>query len=507
VSIHDAPAAPAAVRTTSVASSGGPTPAQILDRQRAAFLRDGIPDLDTRLDRLGRLHAMLADNCESIADAIIADFGSRARWLCTAGDIMYTVNEIRDQRRHLKKWLTEPARTPLRLTGFRYQVRRDPLGVVGIAGPWNFPVQLTFVPAAGALAAGNRLMIRPSSVTRNTGDALARYAADYFGLEELSVITADHGPGSAFSRLRFDSFFFTGSPEVGIEVAKDCAVNLVPATLELGGKNPVVVDVDADITRAAKRIASARLINSGQVCLSPDYVFVPEDSLRPFTEQVLASWRSAYPTIVGNPDYTAIINRSNYDRILGHLHDAANKGAAVSQAIPGGESLPDAESRLIPPTIITGLRPGMTIESDEVFGPVLSVYTYRRLDNVIDAINSREHPLTLYWHGPENDRLQTLIDGTRSGSVNVNEFMVNMYSAAVPFGGVGRSGMGSYHGEHSIRTFTHARTVASSRLPIGAELATPRRLRRLAPMAGRLSRVSVPRATRNTTAADLRHGI
>ncbi|WP_018177198.1 aldehyde dehydrogenase family protein [Jongsikchunia kroppenstedtii] len=503
MSIHDAPAAPVAERPTSAAPSG-PTPAQILDLQRAAFLRDGIPDLATRLDRLGRLHALLADNCESIADAIIADFGSRARWLCTAGDVMYTVNEIRDQRRHLKKWLTEPARTPLRLTGFHYRVRREPLGVVGIAGPWNFPVQLTFVPAAGALAAGNRLMIRPSSVTRHTGDALARYAAGYFDLEELAVITAEHGPGSAFSRLRFDSFFFTGSPEVGIEVAKDCAANLVPATLELGGKNPVVVDTDADIARAAKRIAAARLINSGQVCLSPDYVFVPEAALDQFTDQVLATWRQAYPTIVGNPEYTAIINSSNYDRIVGHLRDAERKGATVTQAIPAGEILPDAGSRLIPPTLITGLRPEMTIDSDEVFGPVLSVHPYRTLDDVIATITSREHPLTLYWHGPENDRLQALIDGTRSGSVNINDFMVNMYSAAVPFGGVGRSGMGSYHGEHSIKTFTHARTVAASRLPVGAELATPKRLRTIAPLAGRLSRLTIPRYTRST---DPRTGI
>nr|WP_309224207.1 MULTISPECIES: aldehyde dehydrogenase family protein [unclassified Mycobacteroides] len=449
----------------------------LLQAQKDAFLRDGAPDIATRRDRLVRLQDALTSHAEQLATAIDADFGTRSRAMSLAGDVMYTVGEIAELRAFLPKWVkAETPHSLRRAIGLSQEIRSTPLGVVGVAGPWNFPVQLSMVPAAGAIAAGNRVMIRPSSVTRRTGEVLAEAVAKYFDPTEVCVITAEYGPGSAFSRLPFDSFFFTGSPEIGREVARDCAANLVPVALELGGKNPVVVDADANIGRVARRIAAAKLVNSGQVCLSPDYVFVPTKLLPDFVARVLEAWQHACPQILENRDYTSIINDANYSRIVCHIEDARELGATVHQCIPQRENLPDRESRKIPPTMITGLAPGMTIEEDEIFGPVLSLYTYDNIDDVITFINDRPCPLTMYWYGPDNERKQALIDRTRSGSVNSNEFMLHMMPTAdMPFGGVGNSGYGYYHGKYSIQTFSHARALVTYRGPISfSPLMTPR---------------------------------
>ncbi|AYM43573.1 aldehyde dehydrogenase family protein [Mycobacteroides chelonae] len=445
--------------------------------QKDAFLHEGVPSIETRRDRLARLQNALTSHAEELATAIDADFGTRSRALSLGGDIMYTVGEIAELRGFLPRWIKAETPHPLRRAlGLSQEIRPTPLGVVGVAGPWNFPIQLSMVPAAGAIAAGNRVMIRPSSVTRRTGEVLAKAVAKHFDSTEVSVITAEYGPGSAFSRLPFDSFFFTGSPEIGREVARDCAANLVPVALELGGKNPVVVDQDANIVRVARRIAAAKLLNSGQVCLSPDYVFVPARMLPDFVTHVLQTWQRACPQVLQNPDYTSIINDANYNRIVEHIEDARELGATVHQHIPQRENLPDRESRKIPPTMITGLAPGMTIEEDEIFGPVLSIYTYEDLDDVIAFINDRPCPLTMYWYGPDNERKRALIDRTRSGSVNCNEFMLHMMPAAdMPFGGVGNSGYGYYHGKYSIQNFSHARALVTYRGPVSfSPLMTPR---------------------------------
>lgn len=446
----------------------------LLQLQRAADARDGTPDLATRIDRLDRFAAWVADSADELVDAIAADFGSRSRQLAWFGDLTAVLAEAAEQRRHLKRWMADGH--PNRLAGLfalRMSVRHEPLGVVGIAGPWNFPVQLTLVPAAAAIAAGNRVMVRPSSATPRTTETLARNVGRYLDPEELSVITADFGPGAAFSKLRFDAFFFTGSPAVGREVAADCAANLVPVTLELGGKNPAIVDIDADLSKAAARIAASKLVNSGQVCLCPDYVCVPEDRLDAFVEEVLGTWRTAFPTIVSNPEYTSIINKSNYDRIRGLIDDAREKGATVRQVILPGEDLPDGTTRKIAPTVLTELRDGMTVEHEEIFGPVLAVYPYRELGEALSRIVAGEHPLTMYWYGPMNDRYRRALDATRSGSVNGNDFLLNMLPG-LPFGGVGHSGMGAYHGRYGFETFTHRRAVAHSSLPVSlARLLAP----------------------------------
>lgn len=492
-----------AVRAGDKVSSESHTMEELLDIQKAAFLRDGIPDARTRIDRINRLGQMLLDHADEITAALTADFGTRPADLSIAADVAGCMIDIAHQRRSAETWMKETNVARIAgVLGFTQRLRRDPLGVVAIMGPWNFPLQLTIVPAASAFAAGNRVLMRPSSVTAKTTDVIARVAPDYFSIEELAVITSKHGGGSDFAKLKADHMFFTGSPEVGSSVAQEAAKNLVPVTLELGGKNPAIVDTTTDITKAAHFLADARMINGGQVCLCPDYVFVPEDKVGEFTEKVIARWTANFPSIVDNDDYTSTINDKNYRRIVGLIDDAVELGAQKRQVMPAGEQLPNDAARKIPPTLLTGVTPGMKIEDDEVFGPVLTVYPYRELSEAIDKINSSGHPLTLYWAGDDNENLQTVADNTRSGSISGNDFGLHMLSQGLPFGGVGRSGLGNYHGEFGFNTFSHARAVTVSSLPISfAEIMTApftKRDRRMADMQMKFWRFMNGRAVRKS---------
>lgn len=455
------------VRAGDKVSSESHSLSELLEIQKAAFLRDGIPDAKTRIDRINRLGQLLLDNEDAISEALAADFGTRPRELSVATDVAGCMIDLTHQRRHVAEWMKTTNVSKVQgLLGFKQRLRHDPLGVVGIMGPWNFPLQLTIVPAGSAFAAGNRVLMRPSSVTRRTTELIARLAPDYFSIEELAVVTSAHGGGSDFAKLPVDHMFFTGSPEVGSSVAQEAAKNLVPVTLELGGKNPAIVDLDTDITEAANFLADARMINGGQVCLCPDYVFVPESKVGEFTDKVMARWTKNFPTIVDNPQYTSTINEKNYNRIVGLIDDAVSLGATKHQVVPAGEALPNAAARKIPPTLLTGVKAGMKIEEDEVFGPVLTVYPYRNQSEAIDKINSAGHPLTLYWVGKDNERLEFVADHTRSGSISGNDFALHLLSGGLPFGGVGRSGMGNYHGRFGFETFSHARAVTVSSMPI-----------------------------------------
>ena len=476
---------------------------EILETQRAAFLADGIPDARTRIDRINRLQAMLLDNAEALVEALREDFGSRPREVSLNGDVIACMADLDHQKKNLASWMgTSIPATILNRLGLRYRVRHDPKGVVGVVGPWNFPVQLTVVPAGAAFAAGNRVMMRPSEVTARTTEVLADIAPDYFAVEELAVVTDAHGDGADFSGLPLDHLFFTGSPGIGALVAQAAGRNLVPVTLELGGKNPVVVDRDTDVRRAAKRIASSRLINSGQVCLCPDYVFVPEEHVDEFVGTALETWRAALPRIRDNDGYTSLINARNYDRVVGLVDDAVAKGAQRHEVVPPGETLPDPATRKVAPTLLTGVTDDMLVAQEEIFGPVLAVYPYADLDEPISHINRAPSPLTLYWYGDDNDRFQRLQDSTRSGSVNANDFGLNMLSSEVPFGGVGRSGYGAYHGRAGFETFSHARPVVFSRLPMSAAdmIAPPFRRRddRMASLQLAVMRRRVARARRRS---------
>nr|WP_081876574.1 coniferyl aldehyde dehydrogenase [Nocardia rhamnosiphila] len=442
-------------------------PAAMLAGQRQAFLREGPPSAAVRRDRIDRLVAMVLDNTDAYVDALVADFGTRSRTGTLFAEIMGMLSAIEYVRSQLTRWMRprRPDRAA-RLYGIRAEVRPSPLGVVGIVGPWNFPLNLVILPAATAFAAGNRVMIKMSEITAHTAELTRRLAEQYFDESELAVVTGGPEVGAAFAELPFDHLFFTGSTRVGRLVQRAAAQNLVPVTLELGGKNPVVISADADLTRAAERIARARMVNGGQVCVCPDYVLVPQDRMDPFVDALAGAWRRMFPEILGNADYTAVVNTANYERIIGLIDDARARGARVEPIAPAAETLPDPALRKIAPTIVREVTDEMAIASEEVFGPVLSVLPYRELNEVVDYINRRPAPLVAYWYGPDRADFRTFVANTRSGGVARNEFAIQMFPDDAPFGGVGESGMGAYHGKAGFDTFSHHRTVVGTDLPV-----------------------------------------
>ncbi len=441
--------------------------ATILERQRAAYVRDGIPDLATRIDRISRLEAMVLDHAEDLVAALTEDFGTRAREVSLLADVVGCMGDLEYQKKHLRSWMRTRSRGwLLSRFGLRQQIRQDPLGVVGVMGPWNFPVQLTMLPAGTALAAGNRVMVRPSDITVVTTQLLADLAEQHFSAEEMVILTDGQADGPTFAALQFDHLFFTGSAKVGAQVAQAAGRNLVPVTLELGGKNPAVVDRSADLRKAAGRIAASRMVNGGQVCMCPDYVAVPEESLGTFVDEVLVQWRKDFPQIVTNGDYTSIVSERHFDRVVGLIDDAVALGADRRHHVPTGETLPDRGSRKIAPTVLTGVPGDARVNREEIFGPLLVVRPYRELSEAIDYVNASPHPLTIYWYGADNDRYRRLQGATRSGSVNANDFTLNFIGSELPFGGVGHSGSGAYRGRAGFDTFTHARSVAFSRWPV-----------------------------------------
>jgi coniferyl-aldehyde dehydrogenase len=308
-------------------------------------------------------------------------------------------------------------------------------------------------------------MIKMSEITPKTAELVAATAPKYFDPTELAVVTGGPDVAAAFSTLPFDHLFFTGSPSVGALVQQAAAQNLVPVTLELGGKNPVVVSPDADINRSATRIAQARMINGGQVCICPDYVFVPEDRVDAFVDVARQTLRGMFPSIVSNDDYCSSVNHANFDRVVGLIDDARVNGATVETMAPAGESLPDRATRKIAPTIVRDIDEHMKIANEEVFGPVLVVMPYSQLTDAIDYINGRPAPLVAYWYGPDDDDFRRFVRHTRSGGVARNNFGAQMIPSAAPFGGVGRSGMGAYHGKAGFDAFSHYRTVVGTDLP------------------------------------------
>ncbi len=438
----------------------------LLERQRRAFIAAGPPSVALRRNRIDRLLALVLDNTDAFVDAMATDFGTRSRAASLFTEVVGIIPVIEHTRSHVPQWMkSTKLMRAARAAGLRAEVEPAPLGVVGIIGPWNFPLNLVVLPASAAFAAGNRVMIKMSEVTSHTAELMAELAPQYFEPTELTVVTGGPEVAAEFSRLPFDHLFFTGSPSVGSLVQRAAAENLVPVTLELGGKNPVVVAPDADIRRSATRIAQARMVNGGQVCVCPDYVFVPDRDVAQFVDTVRQTWQGMFGTIIGNDDYCSSVNEANFDRVVGLIEDARALGATVHTVAPAGEALPDRASRKIAPTIVSAIDDRMAIASEEIFGPVLSVLGYSALPEVIDYINARPAPLVAYWFGPDGDRFRTFVRNTRSGGVARNDFAAQMIPSAAPFGGVGRSGMGAYHGKAGFDAFSHQRTVVGTDLP------------------------------------------
>ncbi|MCI3134547.1 coniferyl aldehyde dehydrogenase [Phenylobacterium aquaticum] len=435
----------------------------VLAAQKAAHLRDGAPSAELRIDRIDRCIALLIDHRKAIEDALNEDFGSRSREATTFTDVAGSIGPLKHARDHLKKWMRPEKRktTPaiLGLLGAKAEIQFQPKGVVGVISPWNFPINLTFAPLAGLLAAGNRAMIKPSEFTPATSALMAQMFGSVFSPEEIAVITGGPEVGQAFSELAFDHLIFTGATSIARHVMRAAAQNLVPLTLELGGKSPVIIGESADMGVAAARVMFGKTLNAGQICLAPDYVLTPRDKLDGFVAEAQGAVKKMFPTIKDNPDYTAIVAQRHYDRITGYVEDARAKGARIIELKPDDEDLSQQEHRKIAPTLIIDPTDDMKVMQEEIFGPVLPVKTYGKLDEALAYINSHDRPLGLYYFGADQAEQDKVLTGTTSGGVTVNDVIMHVAQEDLPFGGVGPAGMGSYHGVDGFREFSHRKSV------------------------------------------------
>lgn len=436
-----------------------------LERQKAAHLRDGAPSADLRIERIDRCIGLLVDFRSEIEDALNADFGARPRETSAFADVASSIGTLKYAKARLKAWIKPEKRktTPalLGLFGAKAEIRFQPKGVVGIISPWNFPVNLTFTPLAGVLAAGNRAMIKPSEYTPATSELMARMFGSVFSAEEIAVITGGSDVGQAFAGLAFDHLVFTGATAIAAHVMRAAADNLTPLTLELGGKSPVILSRTADMKTAAARIMSGKTMNAGQICLAPDYVLAPADRLLEFVAEAKLAVQGMFPTIKDNPDYTAVISQRHFDRISGYVEEARSKGCEVIEIKPDDEDLTQQEHRRIAPTIILEPSDDMKVMQEEIFGPVLPVKSYQTMAEAVAYVNAHDRPLGLYYFGEDASEQQTVLDGTTSGGVTVNDVIFHVAQEDLPFGGVGPSGMGAYHGQDGFREFSHRKAIYS----------------------------------------------
>jgi coniferyl-aldehyde dehydrogenase len=444
----------------SVAAGGG-TAARLdaaFAAQRAAFAREMLPAREVRVDRLRRALRMTEKHERAIATAIAADFGHRSRHETELAEIFVVMSGIRHARRHVGRWM-KPRRvaTPPHFRPARSAVMPQPLGVVGVISPWNYPYQLAMLPAVGALAAGNRVMVKPSELTPSFSTLLAEIVAEFFAPDELTVIAGDVEVGRAFSHLPFDHLFFTGSTAVGREIALAAAANLTPVTLELGGKSPAIVNEDCDLALAGPRIAFAKLLNAGQTCVAPDYVLAPRDRVDEVATAIGNAASRLYPSFVGNPDYTSIVNDRHYQRLTRLVADAEAHGASAVRIDPAGESVTTARKFL--PTLLLGVNDEMAVMREEIFGPVLPIVPYDTLDDAIAYVNRRPRPLALYWFGDSAAHRDRVLQETIAGGVTINDACWHVAQENLPFGGVGASGSGAYHGEQGFRTFSKEKPI------------------------------------------------
>jgi coniferyl-aldehyde dehydrogenase len=434
----------------------------LLERQKAAHLRDGPPSAALRIDRINRAIGLLVDYADEIAAALNEDFGNRSLHQSKFTDVASSITPLKHARKNLTKWMKTDRRSaafPLNLLGARARLEYQPLGVIGIISPWNFPVQLTFGPLADVLAAGNRCIIKPSEFTPATSELMARMIREAFSDEEIAVVTGGAETGAAFSSLPFDHLLFTGATSVAKHVMRAAAENLVPVTLELGGKSPVLVGESADVQIMANRVMFGKTLNAGQICLAPDYLIMPKEKTGQFVEAATSAVAKMYPTLKNNPDYTSIINQRHYDRLQGYIADAKSKGAEIVEINPAHEDFEQQPHHRIPPTLILNPTDDMAVMQDEIFGPILPVKTYTKIDEAIDYVNDHPRPLGLYYFGSDQAEERKVLDSTTSGGVSINEVVFHVAQDDLPFGGVGPSGMGAYHGKDGFDTFSHRKAV------------------------------------------------
>ncbi len=428
------------------------------EAQRQAFAADPFPDLPTRLSRLTRLGQLVEQHEAELTAAISADFGNRSSHETRIAELFLIRAGLAHAKAHLKKWMT-PRRVP---TDLHFQpgsnrLMPQPLGVVGIVSPWNYPVQLALGPATAALAAGNRVIIKPSELTPKTSALLAKLVEQHFEPIEMCVVQGDAAVGRAFVGMPWDHLFFTGSTAVGKEVAKMAAEHLTPLTLELGGKSPAIVDASADMAAAAKSIAYGKLLNAGQTCVAPDHVLVAKGHGATLTQGIEAAMAKLYPSLLRNPDYTSIVSPRHLERLRALVQEAKSQGAVVIEVNPKRENL--SRSKKMPPTLVLGATPQMRLMQEEIFGPVLPIVEVKNLDEAIARVNTGPKPLALYWFGRSAKAQKRVLQETQSGGVTINDTLWHLAQEHQPFGGLGPSGSGAYHGIWGFNTFSQLKPV------------------------------------------------
>ena len=432
----------------------------ILDQQRDSFNLDGYPDIKIRLNRLDRLAKLLKENKVLISEAICSDFSNRSNFENVVFDVLAVLESIKYLRKRTAGWMkpdNRGANFPLNLFGAKAQVFYQPLGVIGIMAPWNFPSNLIFSPLANVLSAGNRAILKPSEVTPATSALIAELVPKYFAAEEVSVVTGGQETSAAFSAQAFDHLIFTGAPSIAKHVMRAAAENLVPLTLELGGKCPVVLGRDANMKSAVERIMTFKTLNSGQICLAPDYTFMKKEQVPEFIELCKKYVKDTFGTLSSNDDYCSIINPRHRARIVGYLDDAKQRGTEI---IPLSDDIgleKHADHHKLAPSLVIDPAYDSKIMTEEIFGPALPIKTYENISEVIDYINAGERPLALYYFGHSKQESELLKTNTTSGGMVVNDVAAHILQDNLPFGGVGNSGMGCYHGFDGFRQFSHAK--------------------------------------------------
>jgi coniferyl-aldehyde dehydrogenase len=436
----------------------------LITLQKAQFRAEGEVSYATRIDRLKRLKALIVENKVAFANATKHEFnGARSYEFSLFSEFASKVEAIDYSMKHLKAWMKPEKRKtnkPMNFLGGKSQVRHFPKGVVGIISPWNLPFGLTVAPLTSALAAGNRALLKPSEFVPETAALFAEVVPKYFSKDEVAVVTGGAEVSQQFAQLPFDHLLFTGSTRVGVQVMQAASKNLVPVTLELGGKSPVIIGRSAKLDLAGTRLTFGKLLNGGQLCLSPDYVLVPQELEEQLVARVVHEAQSMYPNITENADYAGVINERHFARLQNYIDDAVAKGAKLT--IVGAEQTRVSENnRRMPLHILQNVNEDMLVMHEEIFGPILPVMTYDDITEVPDQVEPRRNPLALYYFGKDKAEQEYLLSHVPSGGVCINDITLHYVQEDLPFGGVGASGMGAYHGPEGFRTLSHPRAIYS----------------------------------------------
>jgi coniferyl-aldehyde dehydrogenase len=439
-----------------------------LARLRTAQL-GRVPDYAQRIDDLERLRAAFKARLDEFAAAMSADFGRRSRHESLLSDGMTVLNEIDHVCRHLRGWMRpRRAAADWLFLPARTEVRYQPLGVVGVIAPWNYPVNLALNPLAVAIAAGNHVMLKPSEHTPRTSELLKQLLGEVFPGDRVATVLGGPDVAAAFAALPFDHLFFTGSTAVGRRVMAAAAQNLTPVTLELGGKSPAIIAPGYPLATAAGRIAAGKFLNAGQTCIAPDYILLPRAAIAPFVEEMRKYVSQRYADLASNPDYTSIVNAGQYGRLKSYLDQARAAGAKVIELAAG-----DAGKRILPPTIVLDAREDLALMHDEIFGPILPLVAVDSVDAAIDYVNARPRPLALYHFDNDRARTERVLERTIAGGVTINDTVLHFAQSELPFGGVGPSGMGHYHGREGFLAFSKQKPVLYQARFSGMAMARP----------------------------------